>query len=88
MKIYTSSNKQSTNSEVHSTNDGILIPVSTNIPIVRSPSSPVLWKTPTKTQLLSTDMSYIQHQIGRLRQGMKKNAAENYKFYNLMKAKP
>ena len=45
-------------------------------------------KDSDKTQLLLTDMSYMQHQIGRLRQGMKKNAAENYEFNNLMKAKP
>ena len=49
MAIHTRSNKQSANAEVHSTNDDILIPVSTNIPIVLSPSSRVLSKTPAKT---------------------------------------
>ena len=85
MAIYTSSNKQSANAEVHGTNDEILIPVSTNIPVVLSPSSPVLSKTPTKTQIPSTDMTYIQHQIDALRQEIEKNAAENIKFKNLIK---
>ena len=49
MAIHTRSNKQSANAEVHSTNDDTLIPVSTNIPIVLSPSSRVLSKTPAKT---------------------------------------
>ena len=30
-------------------------------------------------------MTYIQHQIDRLRQGMEKNAAENKEFKNLNK---
>ena len=30
-------------------------------------------------------MTYIQHQIDRLRQGMEKNAAENKEFKNLTK---
>ena len=85
MAIHTRSNKPSANSEVHSTNDEILIPVSTNIPIVPSASSPVSLKTPTKIQLSSTDMTYIQHQIDRLRQQMEKNAAENNEIKNLIK---
>ena len=51
MAIHTRSSKKSVNAEVHSTNDEILIPVSTNIPIVLSPSSPVLSKSPTKTKI-------------------------------------
>ena len=87
MAIHTRSNKQYGNSEVHSTNDEILIPVSTNIPIVLSPSPPVLLKTPTKMQIRSTDFTYIQHQIDRSRQEMEKNAAENNEFKNSMKKK-
>ena len=87
MAIHTRSNKQSANAEVHGTNDEILIPVSTNIPVVLSPSSPVLSKTPTKTQIPSTDMTYIQHQIDALIQGIEKNAAENDEFKNLIKKK-
>ena len=79
MVIQTCNYKQSTNSEVHTTNDEILIPVSANLPIVLSP------KTPTKTQMPSTDMTYIHHQIDRLRQEMKKNAAESNEFKNLIK---
>ena len=45
----------------------------------------MLLKTPTKVQLSSTDMTYIQHQIDRLRQQMEKNAAENNEFKNLIK---
>ena len=67
MAIHTRSNKQSANAEVHSTNNEILIPVSTNIQIVLSASSPVLSKTPTKTQIPSTHMTYIQHQLDALR---------------------
>ena len=52
-----------------------------------SPSSPVLSKTPTKTQIPSTDMTYIQHQIDALIQGIEKNAAENDEFKNLIKKK-
>ena len=85
MVIQTCNYKQSTNSEVHTTNDEILIPVSANLPIVLSPTSSVLLKTPTKTQTPSTDMTYIQHQIDRLRQEMKKNAAESNEFKNLIK---
>ena len=88
MAIHIPSNKQSANAEVHSTNDEILlIPVSTNIPIVLSSSSPVLSKTATKTQIPSTDMTYIQHQIDALIQGIEKNAAENDEFKNLIKKK-
>ena len=77
MVINTSNNKQSANSEVHGTNDEILILVTKNIVIVLSPSSPVLLKTPTKTQVPSNDMTCTQLQIDRLRDEMKKNAAEN-----------
>ena len=87
MAIHTRSNKQYGNSEVRSTNDEILIPVSTNIPIVLSPSPPVLLKTLTKMQIRSTDFTYIQHQIDRSRQEMEKNAAENNEFKNSMKKK-
>ena len=66
-------------------NDEILIPVSTNIPIVLSPSSPVFSKTPTKTQIPSTNMTYIQHQVDALRQEIEKNAAENNELKNLIK---
>ena len=62
MAIHTRSNKKSEDAEVHSTNDEILIPVSTSIPTVLSPSSPALLETPTKTQTPTTDMTYIQHQ--------------------------
>ena len=82
MEIHTRSNKQSTNSKVHGAHDEILIPVSTNIPIVLSP---VLIRTPTKTQIPSTDMTYMQHETDRLRQEMEKNAAENNEFKNLIK---
>ena len=75
--IHTRSNKQSANVEVHSTNNEILILVSTNIQIVLSPSSPVLSKIPTKTQIPTTDVTYIQHQADALRQEIGKNAAEN-----------
>ena len=85
---YIRSNKQSGNSEVHGTNDEILIPVSTNIPIVISPSYPVLLKTPTKTQIPSIDVTYIQHQIDRLRKEMERNAAKNNELRNLIKQKP
>ena len=85
MAIHTRNNKKSVNAEVHSTNDEILIPVSTNIPIVLSPSSSVLSKSPTKTKIPSTDMTDIQHQIDALRQEMEKNAAENNELKNLIK---
>ena len=85
MAIHTRSSKKSVNAEVHGTNDEILIPVSTNIPIVLSPSSPVLSKSPTKTKIPSTDMTYIQHQIDALRHEMEKNAAENNELKNLIK---
>ena len=85
MAIHTHSIKQSANSEVHSTNDEILIPILTNIPITLSPSSPVLLKTPTKTQISSPDMTNIQHQTDKLRQEMKMNAAEKNEFKNLIK---
>ena len=83
--INTSSNKQSANSEVHGSNDEILILVTKNIVIVLSPSSPVLLKTPTKTQVPSNDMACMQLQIDRLREEMEKNAAENNEFKNLIK---
>ena len=67
--------------------DEILIPVSTNITIVLSPFSPVLLKSPTKTQIPSTDVTYMQHQIDALRQEIEKNAAENNEFKNLIKKK-
>lgn len=41
--------KQSANSEVHSDNDEIFIPVSTNIPKEISPTSSMLSKSPTAT---------------------------------------
>ena len=85
MAIHTRINKESANSEVYSTNDEILIPVLTNIPIVLSPTSPVLLKTPTKTHISSTDITYMQHQIDRLRQEMERYAAENNEFKNLIK---
>ena len=85
MVIHTCKYIQSANSEVHSTNDEILILVSTNIPIVLSPVFPVLLKTPIKTQIPSTNMTYIQHQIDRLRQKMEKATAENNEFKNLIK---
>ena len=84
MAIHTRSNKQFAHAEVHSANDEILITVSTNIPIVLSPSSPVLSNTPAKTQIPSTDMTYIQHQIDALRQEIEKNPAENNEFKNLI----
>ena len=87
MAIHTCSNKQSANAEVHSTNDEILITASTNITIVLSPSSPVISKTSTKTQIPSTDVTYIQYQIDALRQEIEKNAAENNEFKNLIKKK-
>ena len=70
MAIHICSNKQSANSKVHSTNNEMVIPVLINIPLVLSPSSQVLLKTPTKTQTSSADMTYLQHQIDRLRQEM------------------
>ena len=73
MTINTRSNKQSANSELYSTNDEILIPVSTNIPIVLSSSSPVVLKISTKTHMTSTDMTYMQHQVDRLRYEIEKN---------------
>ena len=85
MAIYTPSNKQSANSEVDGTNDEILIPVLTNIPIVFSPSFPVLLKTATKTQIASTDIAFIQHKIDKLRQEMEKNAAGRNEFKNLIR---
>ena len=42
-------------------------------------------KTPTKTQIPSNDMTYIQHQIDRLRQEKEKNDAENNEFRKLIK---
>ena len=45
----------------------------------------MLSKTPTKTQIPSTDMTNIQHQIDALRQEIEKNAAENNEFKNLIK---
>ena len=42
-------------------------------------------KTRTKTQISSTDVTYLQHQIDRLRQEIEKNAAENNEFKNLIK---
>ena len=87
MAIHTRNNKQSANAEVHRTNDEILIPISTNIPVVLSPFSPVLSKTPTKTQIPSTDMTLIQHQIDALRQEIEKNATENHEFKDLIKKK-
>ena len=45
----------------------------------------MLIKTPSKTQIPSTDMTYTQHQIDRLRQEMEKSAAENNEFKNLIK---
>ena len=65
--IHTRSYKESTHSEVHSTNDEILIPVLTNIQTVLSSVSAVLLKTPTETKISSTNMTYIQHQIDRLK---------------------
>ena len=85
MAIHIRSNKKSANSEVYSTNDEILNPVSTNILIVLSPTSPVLLKTPTKTHKSSTVMTYMQHQIDRLRQEMERYAAKNSEFKNLIK---
>ena len=61
MIIHTRSKKQSANSERYSTNDEILIPVSTNIPIALSSFSPVLLKILTKAHITSTDMTYMQH---------------------------
>ena len=84
MAIHTRNNKQSANAEFRKTNDEILIPVATNIPVVLSPFSPVLSKTPTKTQIPSTDMTLIQHQIDALRQEIEKNAAENHEFKALI----
>ena len=66
MVIHTRSNKQSANAEVHSANNEILILVSTSIQIVLSRSSPVLSKTPTNTQIPTTDVTYIQHQVDAL----------------------
>lgn len=73
MTINTRSNKQSANSELYSTNDEILIPVSTNIPILLSSSSPVVLKISTKTHMTSTDMTYMQHQVDKLRHEIEKN---------------
>ena len=53
MIIHTRSKKQSANSERYSTNDEILIPVSS--------FSPVLLKILTKAHITSTDMTYMQH---------------------------
>ena len=85
MAIHTHGNKQSANAEVHSTT------VHSNInhgfdkyPTVLSPSSPLLLKASTKTQMPSKDVTYIQHQIDRLRQEMENNAAENKEFKNLI----
>ena len=61
MIIHTRSKKQSANSERYSTNDEILIPVSTNIPIALSSFSSVLLKILTKAHITSTDMTYMQH---------------------------
>ena len=49
--------------------------------------STVLSKTPTKTKIPSTDMTFIQHQVDALRQEIEKNAAENNEFKNLIKNK-
>ena len=49
--------------------------------------STVLSKTPTKTKIPSTDMTFIQHQVDALRQEIEKNAAENNEFKNLIKKK-
>ena len=65
--IHTRSYQKSAHSEVHSTNDEILIPVLTNIQTVLSSVSAVLLKTPTETKISSTNMTYIQHQIDRLK---------------------
>ena len=65
--IHTRSYKESAHSEVRSTNDEILIPVLTNIQTVLSSVSAVLLKTPTETKISSTNMTYIQHQIDRLK---------------------
>ena len=85
MVIHTRRYKQSANSEVPSSNDETFILVSANIPIVLSPTSLMLLKTPTKTQIPSTDMIYMQHQFDILTQEMQKNAAENNKSKNLIK---
>ena len=45
----------------------------------------MLLKTPAKTQIPSTDVTYLQHQIDRLRQEIEKNAAENNEVKNLIK---
>ena len=47
----------------------------------------VLSKTKTKTQIPSTDMTNIQHQIDALRQEIEKNTPENNEFKNLIKKK-
>ena len=83
--IHTCRYKQSANSEVYNTNDEILIPVSTNIPIVLYRTSPVLLKALTKTWISFTDVAYIQNQIDGLRQEVEKNIAGNSEFKNLIK---
>ena len=57
------------------------------VPIVLPLSSAVLSKTPTKTQIPSTNITYIQHQIDALRQEIERNVAENNKVENLVKKK-
>ena len=57
------------------------------VPIVLPLSSAVLSKTPTKTQIPSTNITYIQHQIDALRQEIERNVAENNKVENLIKKK-
>ena len=85
MAIQTRSNKQFEKAEIHGTNDQIIIPFLKNILIVLSPSSPKLSKTPTKTEIPSTDMTYLQHKIDALRPEIEKNAAGNNELKNLVK---
>ena len=84
--IHTRSNKQSANAEkfivlmmkYQSRYQQIFQQCFLHLPLVLS-------KTPTKTQIPSTDMTNIQHQIDALRQEIEKNAAENNEFKNLIK---
>ena len=75
--------KQSANSEVHSDNDEIFIPVSTNIPKEISPNFSKFLQCYQRAQLqhiLLADMANKQQQVDSLKQGMEKSASENNEF--------
>ena len=65
----------------------VLIPIATNIPIELSPPSPVLPKTPTMEHLPLNETTYFQHQIDLLRQELENNVTANNDFKNFINKK-